>query len=258
MSDFIQEVDEEYRRDRIMALLSRYQVLIALIVVGIIAGAGGYRYYLDRKATYAEKVNDRYMAAADLARAGKIEEADAAYASLAKDAPAGYAMLARLRGAETKAAKDPEGAARDLDALAGDESLPASLRDTARLRSALIRIDTLDPQAFETRYGRFAAPGFGYAASMRELLALAAMKRGAFDSATKMLDAIVIDPNAPAALRGRAEALRLIASGGVAQESKTAAPPASVTVLKAAETPAPAAAPAANPTPSAPAAGTAH
>jgi hypothetical protein len=43
--------------------------------------------------------------------------------------------------------------------------------------------------------------------SAREALALAALKHDDFDAAGRQLDAIVVDPQAPASMRQRAEAL---------------------------------------------------
>jgi hypothetical protein len=231
MSDFIREVDEDYRRDRLMAFLARYQVLIAVFVVLVIGGAGGYRYWTDRQVTAAQRANDRYAAAVALAKAGKTQEAEAAYAALAADGPPGYAALARLRAAANRAIHDPEGGAAAFDAVAGDETLAVSLRDTARLRGAMIRVDHEDPKAFDQRYGRFAAPGFAYADSMRELLALAALKRQDMTAAGRYLDDIIVDPNAPAAVRGRAQAFRALVVAGPATSSARLAPPAKVTIL---------------------------
>ena len=247
MSDFIREVDEDYRRDRAMQFLSRYQVLIAIVIVLVIGGAGFYRYWADTQVANAEKVNDRFMAAAQLAKDGKSQEAEQAYAAIARDGPAGYAMLSRMRAAESRAAHDPEAAAKDFDTLAGDEAIPASMRDTARLRGAMIRIDTDDPKAFEQRYGRFSVPGFAFANSMRELLALAALKRQDMDAAGRYLDEIIIDPNVPSALRGRAQAFRTLVTAGPATDSASQPPPGAVTIVGQAAPAVPKAAPNAAP-----------
>jgi hypothetical protein len=243
MSDFIREVDEDYRRDRAMAFLARYQVLIAIVFVTVIAGAGGYRLWADRQVSQAEAANARFAAAADLAAQGKTADATAAFAAIAQDGPAPYAMLARMRSAETLAKGDPEGGAKAFDAIAADDPLPPSIRDAARLRSAMIRIDREDPKAFEQRYGRFAEPGIGFSSGIRELLALAALKRQDFAAAGRYLDAIITDPNAPSALRGRAQAFRTLVVAGPATAAATQPPPANVKIVG--ETAAPVAPPAA-------------
>ena len=63
MSDFIREVDEDYRRERILGFLTRFQVPLAILVVAIIVGAGAWRFYKDRQTAAAEADNVRYAAA---------------------------------------------------------------------------------------------------------------------------------------------------------------------------------------------------
>jgi len=224
MSDFIREVDEDYRRDRVVAFLTKYQILLIGLAVAIVAGAGGYRVYRDHETRVAEAANLRFEAAVDLAAAGKGAEAEAAFDAIQAGGPSGYAMLARMRAVEALATRDPAAAARGFDAIAQDETVEQSLREVAQFRGALIRIDSDEPKAFEARYAPLAAGGFAFRSSLRELLALAALKRNDTEAAGRWLDEIVVDRDAPRALRSRAEAfLSLVAAGPVA--SGTPAPP---------------------------------
>ena len=232
MSDFIREVDEDYRRERASKFLSRYSLLIAIVVVLIIAAAGGWRLWLDHRAETAAQANTRYDAASQLLAQGKGTEARQAFDALANDGPVGYGALARMRAAQAQAVGDPEGGAKSFDVLAGDESLGQGLREAARTRSALIRIDSEDPAAFERRYGPFAAPGFGFRSTMRELLALAAMKRNDYPAANKYLNEIIVDPLAPPALRNRAQAFAGLVQAGPATPSTVPAPAAALTPVK--------------------------
>ncbi len=230
MSDFIREVDEDYRRERVVNFLRRFQVPLVLFVVLIIAGAGGWRWYVDRQQSRAQGADARYQSAEREARGGQPAEAERAFQALAADGPTGYALLSRLRAAEVMS--DPEAAAKSLDAIASDDASGSqALRDLARYRGALLRIDHDDPKAFETRYGRFALEAFTFRDGMRELLALAALKRGDGPAAAKYLDAIILDPLSPPALRNRAQALRELSNGGPATPLVGPLKPASVTAV---------------------------
>ena len=236
MSDFIREVDEEYRRDRFVNFLTKYQTALIGLVVAIVIGTAAYRFYLYDQNQAAEAANTRYDAAMQLDRDGKSKEAQAAFDKIQGDGPAGYAMLARMKAVEILATRDPAAAARGFDAIAGDDSLDPSLRDTAEIRGAIIRVDTEDPKAFEKRYAPFAVDGFAFRSSLRELLALAAFKRNDTEAAGRWLDQIVIDPEAPTAVRGRAEAfLGLVAAGPA--EAGTPEPPKPVLEAPTAATP---------------------
>lgn len=216
MSDFIREVDEEYRRDRVVNFLTKNQVALICLVVAIIFGTAGYRIYLHYQNQAAEAANARYDAANQLVRDGKGTEGQAAFDKLQSDGPAGYAMLARLKAVETLALRDKAAAVRGYDAIAGDDGIEQTLRDTALIRGAILRVDSDDPKDFELRYTPYATEGFAFRSTLRELLALAAFKRNDTEAAGRWLDQIVIDPNAPSALRSRAEAfLGLVAAGPV-------------------------------------------
>ena len=240
MSDFIREVDEDYRRERASKFLSRYSLLIAVVVVLAVAAAGGWRLWLDHQTETAAQANARYDAAGQLLAQGKAVEARVAFEAVAKEGPAGYVGLAQMRAAQAWAVTDPDGAAKAFDTLASDANLEPGLREAARVRSALIRVDHQDPQAFERQYGPFAAPGFAFRSTMRELLALAAMKRGDYPAAGKYLNEIILDPLAPPNLRNRAQAFAALVQAGPATPSTMPAPAAALTPVK----PEPATAPA--------------
>ena len=249
MSDFIREVDEDYRRERILAFLTRFQIPLAILVVAIVVGAGAWRFWSDRQVASAEADNVRYAAAEQLAKDGKTKDAEEAFAEIGRTGPVGYAHLARLRAASLLGQSDAEAAAKAYDAIANDESFDGSLRDDARLRGAMLRIDTETPTAFEQRYGRFSAPGFAFHASMNELLALSAMKGHDYKAAGKSVDAILADMVAPPALRNRAQAWSALVAAGPATPMQGEPSPARIVPVGSSK-PAPATPPSA--TPSAP------
>jgi len=214
MTDFFREVDEDVRRDQAIKLWKKYQNWIigaALIVVAI---TGAWRVNEHFRLQKAESAGARYESALQLLHDGKPAEAIAALDSLAQDGPRGYATLARLAAADALATNDPAAAIRAYDALAADPALDPTYQDVARLRAAYLRIDSEDPKQFEAQYAPFAGPNQAYGSFYRELLALAAFKLSDFDVAGRWLEEVAADPQAPSALRGRAEAfLGLVQAG---------------------------------------------
>lgn len=214
MSDLFREVDEDVRRERMIQLWKQYQNWIIGAALLVVVATGAWRLYDHVRLKAGESAGARYEAALQLAHDGRTPEAQAAFQSLGKDGPSGYAMLARLADADALAQKDPAAAIKAYDALAADPALDRTYQDLARLRGAYLRIDRDDPKEFEARYAPFAGPDQAYRSSFRELLALAAFKRNDLSTAGRWLDEISVDPQAPPALRGRAQAFLELVQGG--------------------------------------------
>ncbi|WP_204279640.1 hypothetical protein, partial [Serratia marcescens] len=78
-------------------------------------------------------------------RDGSVAEADKIFDTLEGDGPSGYRLLSRFRSAAEAGKRDPAAGAAEFDGLAGDSKVPDGLRDLARLRAALLRLDAADP-----------------------------------------------------------------------------------------------------------------
>lgn len=216
MADFFREVEEEVRRDRVIKFWGKYQYVIIALIILAIAGTAAWRILKNSRDAAAERAGARFEEAVTLSREGKSAEAEAALQALAEDGPKGYAELARLRAADELVKRDPEAAIKAYDALIADMATDQEFRDTARLRAAYLRIDREDPKVFEYHHASYASGTFAYKNSMRELLALAALKRGDYEAAGHWLDGIIADQYAPNSLRTRAGALI-----GIVQSAKT-------------------------------------
>lgn len=217
MGDFIREVDEEYRRDRIMEIWKRYSGVIVGLVILLVAAVGGWRYWQHVQQQQAEAAAVRYEDALRLARDGKSEEAEQALGAIAKDAPPGYQTLSRFRLAAEMGKQNPEEGAKAYDALAGEARLEAVMQDLARLRAAMLRLDSTDPGTVQPALERLATPTNVWRHTARELLGLSAMRRGDYDGAGRWFDQIAADRDTPQGLRGRLEVYTSLVAGGPIQ-----------------------------------------
>jgi hypothetical protein len=214
MADIFREIDEELARDRAEKLWKRYQTPVIILAILIVIAAGAWRAYDHYRTKEAEEAGARFQAALQLSRDGKTKEAEAALAEISKSGPQGYALLAKFRAASDMASDDADGAVKIFDALAADTSVDAGLRDLARMRAAIIRLDMADAGELQRRLEPLAQAGQTYRNSARELLGVAALKRNDLEAAGKWFDMIVTDATAPAEIRQRAEALLGLVVGG--------------------------------------------
>jgi hypothetical protein len=220
MGDFIREVDEEYRRDQIMQIWKRYSGVIVGLVLLLVAAVGGWRYWQHVQQQRAEAAAVRYEEALRLAREGKSEDAERSLDGLAKDAPQGYQALSRFRLAAEIGKQKPEEGAKAYDALAADGRVEPVMQDLARLRAAMLRMDTADPATVQPVLERLATPTNVWRHTARELLGLGAMKRGDYDGASRWFDQIAADRDTPQGLRSRLELYASLVAGGPIQTTQ--------------------------------------
>jgi hypothetical protein len=217
MSDIFREVDEDVRRDEAVKFWEKYQT--HLIVAGVIVAlaAGGYRLYDNWRIKQEEAAGAKYETALTLSRDSKGAEAEKALTDIAATGTAGYRALAALRLAGETAKRDPAAGLKAFDALSSDPQIDPLLQTLARLRAAMLAVDTADFKETARRLEPLAAAGAPFRHSARELLGLAALKANDYATAGKWLDQIVTDAEAPEALHTRAQALLGLVQAGLAK-----------------------------------------
>ena len=219
MSDdsFIREVNEELRQDQARALWDRYgpYVLgIAIAVVLATAGWVGWEYWTTSRANAS---GDRFSQALTLAGQGKTDEALAALEALEADGYGAYPVLARLRTATLQAAQgNTDAAVAGFDAVANDGSVPAAIRDMARLRAAYVLVDHGAYADVASRVETLTADTNALRHSAREALGLSAWKEGRAQDALALFEQLASDAEAPRNARERATMMaELIRGSGV-------------------------------------------
>ncbi len=214
MSEFFREVDEEYRRDQIARIWSRYSGVFVALAVLLVGAVGGWRYWQGVERSRAEAAGARYEQAVRDSREDRGEDAEKALAALAQEAPNGYALLARFRLAAERGRGAAEEGAAAYDALAGDATVPPLWRDLARLRAAMLRIDSAEPAALRQALEPLASPTGPWRHTARELLGLTSLKAGDTDAAGRWFEQIATDRETPQGLRSRLEVYTALVAGG--------------------------------------------
>lgn len=205
MDNFIEEVDEELKRERYAELWRKYGKFVvgaSLLIVIAVAGIMGWRQYR----LYSEIQSGLdYVNAADLAAAGKSAQALAAFKTLGKDGTAGYRDLARLREAGVLARQGNEAAAAQIyDSIAKDEGTDKVFRNVALILYALNVADRADPKALADRLKPLTEEASPWRYSALEITALLDRRRGDISAAKSIYQKLADDDQAPPGLRARA------------------------------------------------------
>ncbi|MCP4315537.1 MAG: tetratricopeptide repeat protein [Hyphomicrobiales bacterium] len=224
MSDdsFIREVDEELRSDQMKSIWKRFGKYIIGIAVLIVVGTGAFRGYEYWTKSEASRSGDAFLAALNLAREGKQYEALTALRELEKDGYGSYPALARMRAATVLAdAGDNDAAISDFSTIGSDSSVPAAVRDIARIRAAYLLVDSGSYDDVSVQVESISGADNPMRHSAREALGLAAWKAGELTQARQWFEQIVGDTGVPAGITQRAQMMLdiIAASGNAGQQS---------------------------------------
>lgn len=188
---FVDEVNEDLRRDRLFALMRRYG-WIAIAGVLLLVGGAAYREYR----------------AAQIRTAAQAQ-GDAMLAAVQDNTPEAWSgvegVLARFNEAAALAEAGDEAAARSiLDQIATTPDLGAEYADLAVLRAAMLGDDAA---ARRTGLSAISAPGAPYRLLALEQIAMIDLETGDTDAAIAGLKALAEDAEIPAPQKRRVDTI---------------------------------------------------
>ncbi|MCX7560781.1 hypothetical protein OS190_14485 [Sulfitobacter sp. F26204] len=210
---FVEEVNEEVRRDRLYGLLRRYGWIAVLAILGIVGGAAYTEYNKAQARSQAEELGDAMLAALSLddpsQRAVTLTAIDPA-------TPTSAAIVRMMTAAEQAQAGDESAAAETLNALAIDSDVPQIYRQLAGFKA--LTLQGTDVPAGERRqsFEAMAQPGNALRLLAQEQLALIDIETGDTQAAIDRYQAIIDDAEVSTDLQQRA--LQVIVALGGAPE----------------------------------------
>ncbi len=214
MADIFQEVDEEVRRDKAMALWRKYGIYVIIFCVAIVLGTAGRVGWREYKAAQRAEESSRYVSAANLLKEGETAAAINAFQTLAAEANTGYGVIARFQAAAARAGSgDAAGAVTAFDLIAADSGVDPIFRGLAKLQAVMMLIDNGATGDLQRRIDELVAPESHWRYSGLEMQAVLKHRDGDTAGARAAFKALSEDASAPQGMRGRA-AQMLAALGG--------------------------------------------
>ena len=214
---FIREVDDEYRRDRMLSFWRRFGVGIATAVLAVVLLAGGFIYWQNSRHEQAGAQGEQLQDAYDALGVEQPAKATKPLTDLATSGRDGYRALALMTEADILLQKDDlKGAAAKFAAIANDEGSAKPFRDLALIRQTSAEFETLKPQVVIERMRPLAVTGNPWFGSAGEMMAIAEVRQNRADLAAALFDKIANDATVPQTIRQRAVqmAATLQADGG--------------------------------------------
>ncbi len=234
MVDFINEVEEELRKDEYNRLLKKFGPLLIAIVIAIIGGTAflEWRKASDDKAARATSYS--YVQASKMASDGKTEEAIANFLALSETAPNGYAGLSLMRAAALKLrAGERREAVSLFDRAAQKFEKPRHIQ-LAQIKAAYILTADGSYDDVRSRLATLAQPNQPYEYLARELLGFAAMQSGDMAAAREQFGYLDTIPGVTETIAARAKQYLSLMSVDAASQAPT---PEDTTALEAVSAP---------------------
>lgn len=213
MSDtdsFIEEVNEEVRRDRLYKMLRRYGWIAVLAIFVIVCGAAWNEYQKAQTKAQAEALGDAMLSALSQ------NESDARATELAAinvESPAAKAVLRMMTAAEQATAGDAAAAIETLDALAIDGDVLPIYRQIAQFKSLTLQAGITPADDRRLSFEAMAQPGNPLRLLAVEQLALIDIETGAPEAAMERYQSILADAETTSDLQQRALQV-IVALGG--------------------------------------------
>jgi hypothetical protein len=213
MSDtdsFIEEVNEEVRRDRLYLILRRYGWIAASVIVLIVGGAAFSEYRKAQANAQAEGLGDAMLAAMSMSdSAGRAD----ALAGIAPGTPASAAVLRLLTATAQTEVGDAASAVATLDALAVDDNVPAIYREIAQFKALTLQGSDMPIEDRRQSLEAMAQPGRTLRLLASEQLALIDIEAGDTLGAIERYQSILADAETTSELQQRALQV-IVALGG--------------------------------------------
>lgn len=213
MSDtdsFIDEVNDEVRRDKLYRLMRRYGWIAVVAILLIVGGAAWTEFQKAQERAKAEALGDAMLAAL---RADDPATRAAALDKVTTQDGASAAVLALLRAAEQAEAGEDAAAAQTLDAVALSPEIPEIYREIARFKAVTLRGAEALVEERRQALEALAQPGAPLRLLAIEQLALVDIEEGDAEAAIARYRSILDDAELTPDLQQRALQV-IVALGG--------------------------------------------
>ena len=205
MVDFINEVEEELRKDEYNRLLKKFGPLLIGIVIAIVAATA----FLEWKKSSADKAaratSYAYVQAGKAASDGNNEEAVRQFVAISEKAPSGYAGLSLMRASAIELRSGNRAQAVGYLDRAAQLFEKARHKQLAQIKAAYILTGEGRFEDVRSRLGALAQSDQPYEDLARELLGFAAMQTGDMSAAREQFSYLGSIPGVTDTVAARAK-----------------------------------------------------
>lgn len=213
MSDgdsIVRQIDEEVRRERLVALLGRFKYWIIGGVAFVLVVLVGGRAYFDARQAKFDAFGRQLLLAIEKKNEGVLGEALVELEPLLGNSSDGYEAMAKFQRAAILSAQGQNSKARPIYEQLETVAPTQNLRDLASLMWLYAALEVEAGEPINMRLEKLLRPGGTWRDSARELEAFRAVKNGNGERALELFIALTEDANAAGVRRRASEMLILL------------------------------------------------
>lgn len=211
---FIDEVNEELKRDRLFAFMRKWAWLAVLAVLAMVGATAWNEWSKAREVARAQAFGDAIVTALENTDVAARVEGLRAIAVTGDQQGIQNLLLA----ATELEAGDTDAAMAALSAVENDATLPLSYRQIAALKRVIIGGAAIPMDQRAQILTGLSAPGQAFRPLALEQLALLALEAGDRETALNRAQALLLEPDVTQALRRRVMQLIVVLGGDVPSE----------------------------------------
>ncbi|PWE29003.1 tetratricopeptide repeat protein [Pararhodobacter marinus] len=206
---FIDEVNEELKRDRLFAAMRKYGWIAVVAVILIVGGAAYNEYRKAQITAESQAFGDEILSALDTDDAtGRAEALASIEAEGAREG-----ILSLLLGAAELMADDREGAMAALAQVENNADLPPSYRQIAALKRVIVGGSLIPIDERRATLQGLSAPGGAFRPLALEQLVLLDVEAGEREAALEGARALLQEPDLTDGLRRRVVQMIVVLGG---------------------------------------------
>jgi len=202
--DFINEVEEELRKDEYNRLLKKFGPLLVAIVALIIGGTAYMEWQKSSEDKAARATSYAYVQAGKLASDGNNDQAIKEFLAISEKAPSGYAGLSLMRAAAISMREGERAEAVSFFDRAAQTFEKPRHKQLAQIKAAYILAGDGRYDDVRSRLGTLAQADQPYEFLARELLGFAAMQNGDMSAAREQFSYLSTIPGVTDTIASRA------------------------------------------------------
>ena len=206
----IRQIDEEVRRERLAALLSRFKYWILGSVGSVLLLVVGGKAYVDAKQARYDAFGRQLLLALEKKDEGVLSEALAELEPLLVGSTKAYEALAKFQRASILSRQGKNSKARELYEELERVASTQNLRDLASLMWLYAALDVEETALIAERLDKLLQLGGTWRDSAREIEAFLAVRNGDPERAAQLFAALADEANASGVRRRASEMLILL------------------------------------------------